>query len=242
MTTRRVAARAGRKPALVPPPTPQPAAAPLVYALPVRLWHWISAAAIGVLAVTGYLIASPLPSMPGEASAHYVMGYLRFAHFAAGYVLAIAFLGRLYWAVVGPRHARELFTLPLFSLRYWRSFVGMLKWYAFLSREPERFEGHNPLARLSMVLGYSCMTVFMSATGFALYGEGTQAGSWAERWFGWVISLAGSSQTVHSLHHLGMWAMLIFVIAHVYAVLRDDIIGPESTVSSMISGRRAHKD
>lgn len=242
MRPRKAAVRIVRKPARTPDAEPPTPSAPLVYELPVRLWHWISAAAICDLVATGYLIASPPPSMPGEASAHYTMGYLRFAHFAAGYVLAIGFVGRLYWACVGQRHARELFTLPVFSLRYWRSFIGMLKWYMFLSREPERFEGHNPLARLSMVLGYSCMTVFMTVTGFALYGEGSQAGSWAERWFGWVIALCGSSQTVHTLHHLGMWAMLIFVIVHVYAVLRDDIVGPESTVSSMISGHRASKD
>ena len=35
----------------------------------VRAWHWINALAIVVLAVTGYFIGSPLPSMPGEASA-----------------------------------------------------------------------------------------------------------------------------------------------------------------------------
>ena len=31
-----------------------------VYEAPVRLWHWINAACILVLAVTGYLIGSPL--------------------------------------------------------------------------------------------------------------------------------------------------------------------------------------
>ncbi|OYU65534.1 MAG: Ni/Fe-hydrogenase, b-type cytochrome subunit, partial [Burkholderiales bacterium PBB5] len=45
-----------------------------VYEAPVRLWHWINALCITVLAVTGYLIGSPLPTMPGEASAHFLMG------------------------------------------------------------------------------------------------------------------------------------------------------------------------
>jgi len=77
-----------------------------VYEAPVRLWHWINAACILVLAVTGYLIGSPLPSQPGEASAHFLMGYIRFAHFSAGYVFAIGILGRAYWALVGNHHAR----------------------------------------------------------------------------------------------------------------------------------------
>jgi Ni/Fe-hydrogenase 1 B-type cytochrome subunit len=208
----------------------------------VRLWHWTTVVALGVLAVTGYLIGSPPPTTPGEASDHFAFGYIRFAHFTAGYVFAIAFLLRLYWAFVGLPQARELFTLPVFSARYWGGFIRMLKWYSFASNEPEHFPGHNPLARLSMVFGYTLASVFMIVTGFALYGEGTQPGSWAERWFGWVIALCGQSQTVHTLHHLGMWTMIVFVIVHIYAVVRDDIVGPHTTVSSMISGRRALKE
>ena len=51
-----------------------------VYEAPVRLWHWINASCILVLAVTGYFIGSPLPTQPGEASANFLMGYIRFAH------------------------------------------------------------------------------------------------------------------------------------------------------------------
>lgn len=222
-----------------PPPVPK---AVLVYEWPVRLWHWLTVLAISVLALTGYWIGHPLHSTSGEASENFLMGYVRFAHFSAGYVLALAFLGRLYWGIVRTPVAREIFSVPVFSKAYWRSFFGMLKWYGFVGREPEHFAGHNPLARLSMVLGYTFMTVFMAATGFALYGEGTQPGSWAAVCFGWVITLCGSSQNVHTLHHLGMWAMLVFVIVHIYAVVRDDIVGPHSTVSSMISGRRAFKE
>ena len=47
-----------------------------VYEAPVRLWHWVNALAIVALALTGYFIASPLPSVPGEASDYYVMGYI----------------------------------------------------------------------------------------------------------------------------------------------------------------------
>ena len=39
-----------------------------VYEAPVRLWHWVNALAITVLAVSGWFIASPLPSQPGGIS------------------------------------------------------------------------------------------------------------------------------------------------------------------------------
>ncbi len=39
-----------------------------IYEAPVRLWHWITALSIVVLAVTGYFIGRPLPSIQGEAT------------------------------------------------------------------------------------------------------------------------------------------------------------------------------
>jgi Ni/Fe-hydrogenase 1 B-type cytochrome subunit len=213
-----------------------------VYEAPVRVWHWVNAAAITVLAVTGYFIGQPLPTMPGEASANYLMGYIRFAHFAAAYVFAVGFMGRLYWAFVGNHHARELFTLPVFSAAYWCDVVQMLKWYLFLIPKPGQYVGHNPLARAAMFLGFVGISVFMLFTGFALYGEGQQMGSWTERLFGWVIPLFGQSQDVHTFHRLGMWAMIIFVMLHVYAAIREDIMGRQSIVSTMISGHRTFKD
>lgn len=213
-----------------------------VYEAPVRIWHWINALAITVLAVTGYLIGQPLPTMPGEASAHYLMGYIRFAHFAAAYVFAVGLLGRIYWAFVGNDHARELFTFPLTSKAYWRELMNMVKWYAFLLPRPSRYVGHNPMARFAMFFVFFLTSVFMVFTGFALYGEGLQAGSWADKWFGWVIPMMGQSQDVHTAHRVGMWALIVFIILHVYAAIREDIMGRQSIVSTMISGYRTFKD
>ena len=214
-----------------------------VYEAPVRAWHWLNALAITVLAVTGYFIGSPLPSTPGEASSQFLMGYIRFVHFAAGYVLAIGLLGRVYWAFVGNHHARELFWLPITRAAFWREVWAMLAWYLFIRARPNQYVGHNPLARLSMVFGYLVLVVFMIATGFALYGEGAQEGSWAHGLFtSWVIPLfGGNSQTVHTWHHLGMWALVIFAILHIYAAIREDIMGRQSMVSTMISGYRTFK-
>ena len=213
-----------------------------VYEVPVRLWHWVNAAAITVLCVSGYFIGSPLPTQPGEASANFLMGYIRFAHFAAGYILAVGLLGRAYAAVVGNHHARELFWVPLLQAAYWREVITMVKWYAFLIPRPGRYVGHNPLARLAMFGCFLMLSLFMIVTGFALYGEGAGAGSWQDKLFGWVIPLFGQSQDVHTWHHLGMWAMIIFVCLHVYAAIREDIMGRQSIVSTMISGHRTFKD
>jgi len=212
-----------------------------VYEAPVRLWHWINAACILVLAVTGYLIGSPLPSQPGEASAHFLMGYIRFAHFSAGYVFAIGILGRAYWALVGNHHARELFSVPVLSKAYWTDFLSWLRYYLFIGPTPEPTFGHNPLSRFAMFFVFLLSSLFMVLTGFALYGEGSQMGSWQERMFGWVLPLLGQSQQVHTLHHLGMWVIVVFIILHVYAAVREEISGRLSLIGGMISGYKTFK-
>jgi Ni/Fe-hydrogenase 1 B-type cytochrome subunit len=41
---------------------------------------------------------------------------------------------------------------------------------------------------------------------------------------------------------MGMWVIVIFAIAHIYAAIREDIMGRQSVVSTMISGFRTFKD
>jgi Ni/Fe-hydrogenase 1 B-type cytochrome subunit len=213
-----------------------------VYEGPLRLWHWINALAIVVLALSGYFIGSPLPSVPGEASANFLMGYIRFAHFAAGYVLIVGFLARIYWMIVGNWHAREIFFPRISSGKWWGEVLHEIKWYAFIAKEPKKYEGHNPLATLIMHV-FVWGIIFMILTGLALYGEGEGMGSWQYRLFSsWIIPLLGNSQDVHTYHHLGMWAIVIFVMVHIYAAFREDVMSRQSLISTMVSGWRTFKD
>jgi Ni/Fe-hydrogenase 1 B-type cytochrome subunit len=217
-------------------------AAVYVYEAPVRLWHWVNALAIVVLGVTGYLIANPLPTLPGEASDHFLMGYIRFVHFAAAYVFAVGFLGRIYWACVGNDYAKQLFRLPVHRAAFWRDLFHEARWYAFLVREPKKYLGHNPLGHFFMVVFITIGGFFMALTGFALYAEQTGMGSWQDKLFGWLIPLVGQSQDVRMWHHWGLWLLTVFVILHIYAAVREDISSRQSLISTMISGWRMFKD
>jgi Ni/Fe-hydrogenase 1 B-type cytochrome subunit len=212
-----------------------------VYETPVRIWHWVNALAILVLCVTGWFIASPPPTMSGEASDHYLFGTIRFAHFAAGYVLAIGFVARMYWALVGNHHSRQLFKLPVWDRAWWYEAWFELRWYLFLESRPKKYVGHNPLAQIAMFFFMTLGLIFMIITGFGLYAEG-QKSAWADVLFGWTIPLVGGSQNLHTIHHLGMWAIVVFTILHIYAAIREDIMSRQSMVSTMISGTRTFKD
>lgn len=214
-----------------------------VYGPWIRVWHWVQMFAIIALGITGYLIGSPPESLSGEAYDHYQMGYIRYIHFVAAYALIIGFLLRIWRAIVGNRHTREIFLPPVWRPSFWGEVWHEVKWYAMIVKEPKKYVGHNPLALLAMFFLFVLPVIFLIITGLAMYGEGTGMGSWQNDWFSsWVIPLFGQSQDVHTWHHLAMWALICFIITHVYVAVREDIMSRQSIISSMISGWRQFKD
>lgn len=213
-----------------------------VYEGPLRLWHWINALSIIVLVATGFYIGNPfLPPTSGEASQNFLMGYMRFAHFAAGYIFAIGFLGRIYWAFAGNEYAKHLIVPHLFDAELWKGAGHQLRYYLFLEREQRPYVGANPLDQISTFFLFTLPTLFLIVTGFALYAEGAGVGSWQDIVFGWIIPLFGGSQAVHTWHHVAMWVMICYVMVHLYLVIRQDIMSGQSYVSTMISGYRMFK-
>lgn len=212
-----------------------------VYDAAVRLWHWITALCIFVLAVTGYFIGSPPPSIGGEASEHFMFGYIRLVHFAAGQVLGVMFVLRLYRLLVGGPHARQIFYAPVWNLAWWKEVWYEIQWYLFLKPRAKDYVGHNPLAHVAMFFVFVLPLVLMLLTGFALYAEGEGIDSVWYAAFGWVLGLLGSSMTVHTVHHLGMWVIVLFSMIHMYMAIREDFTRRQTTVSAMVSGWRYFK-
>ncbi len=215
-----------------------------VWEAPVRAWHWLMALCMVVLSVTGYLIGSPLPSVLGEASENYLMGYIRFVHFSAGYIFAVIFVLRVYWAFVGNKYSRGLFALPVKILQpgWWKGMIDLVTYYTFVRDKRYVYLGHNPMAMAAMFLMFVLGSIFMIFSGLALYGEGAGMASWQFRWFtSWLQPLIGDSQALHTWHHLGMWYLVIFTIIHVYLVIREDVFLHETVISTMINGWRVPK-
>lgn len=210
-----------------------------VYDAAVRLWHWVTALCIFVLAGTGYLIGAPPPSIGGEASDHFLFGYIRLTHFVAGQVLGVMFLLRLYRLFVGGHHARQIFYAPFWSLAWWKEVWFEIQWYLFLKPRAKDYVGHNPLAHVAMFLMFVLPLIVMLLTGFALYAEGAGIDSAWYRAFGWVFVVLGAdSMTVHTVHHVGMWVIVLFSMIHMYMAIREDFTRRQTTVSAMVSGWR----
>jgi Ni/Fe-hydrogenase 1 B-type cytochrome subunit len=212
-----------------------------VYEWPVRLWHWINAVTVIVLMVTGYFIASPPPTLSGEASDHFLFGEIRLWHFVAGQIMAVGLVFRAWWAFVGNHHAKQMFIPPVWSAPWWQEVLYEARWYFFLEKTPKKYIGHNPLAQMAMFALFLLPAIVMVFTGMAIYGEGARGWSWF-LFTSWMIPLFGNSFNLHTIHHWGLWVLVIFTIVHIYAAVREDIMSRQSLISTMVSGWRMFKD
>jgi cytochrome b len=128
--------------------TPSPR---LVWDLPLRLFHWLLAALVGV----------------AWASAE--AGWMD-VHFYAGYAVATLLLFRVAWGFVGPRYARfsSFVTGPRKVVAYMRGWVGGS------AREPA---GHTPAGGW-MILVLLALLALQVASGMMNSHDGLDAGPW----------------------------------------------------------------
>jgi Ni/Fe-hydrogenase 1 B-type cytochrome subunit len=206
-----------------------------VWDLPVRITHWVNVAAIVVLSVTGYYIATPFVGTHGPATDQFLMGTVRFSHFTVAFVFTTSVLFRVYWAFVGNKYARWSQFLPATSARR-RALVKMLGYYTFVRRGPPAEVGHNPLAGVTYI-GLYVLFALQIATGCALYAQPFHDGLW-KALFGWMI-VAFGAQPLRLAHDLIMYLILAFTIHHVYSAVLIDSEEQSGLLSSIVTGRKA---
>lgn len=205
-----------------------------VWEQPVRWFHWLNALCIFVLGATGWLIAHP-PSFlnSGEASHSYWFGWVRFIHFATGYLFLVNFLFRLYWASVGNKytHWRNFFPITRAQLReVW----AVLKVDILQSSDKAVHRlGHNSVAYFTY-MGTGLLTVFQIASGFALYAPMSEW--WFAHLFDWMVPLFGSEQNLRLVHYGILWLFMIFTLIHIYLVFYHDYVEGHGVLSSMVGG------
>lgn len=202
---------------------------------PLRLMHWIAALCLVVLTITGFYIGKPYFLTSGDTSRHFLMGWFRFAHFAAAAVFVMTGIIRMYWLFMGNRFERLPALFPV-RPRDWVNLFKMIKFYLMI--EPEkapRYLGHNPLQQMSYTGVYG-LAVISVLTGFALYGQ-AEPGGFFHGLTGWLVSLVGL-QGIRFIHHVVTWGFLIFIPIHIYLAVRADHIERTGVISSIISGGR----
>jgi Ni/Fe-hydrogenase b-type cytochrome subunit len=208
---------------------------------PIRAMHWIAAISLAVLVLTGFYIGRPyFAPAPGETIDLFVMGRMRFLHFAAAGVLVATGIVRVYWLFAGNRYERLPALFPL-SRRDLRNLLHVARKYTLMRWESgPHYLGHNPLQQIAYT-GVYLIILAQVATGFALYGLSNPDGFFY-RALGWESLFLGGVPVVRFIHHVLTWLILIFVPIHVYLALRADFTDRGGTISSIISGGRWVRD
>ncbi len=205
-----------------------------LWGAPLRAMHWVAAACVVVLIVTGFYIGRPYFMTSGEASAHFLMGRVRFIHFTAAAVLMMTGIVRVYWLFAGNRFERLPALFPLTPKNARRIARTTSEYLTFRPGKEPGLVGHGPLQQVAYTSLYLLVTV-MVVTGLTMYGQSNPGGI-IFRAFAWVPSLLGGLQLVRLVHHVLAWAVIVYVLIHVYFTIRSDYIERVGRVSSIITG------
>jgi Ni/Fe-hydrogenase 1 B-type cytochrome subunit len=205
-----------------------------VWEQPVRWFHWINAAAVITLGVTGWLIASPPAFMTTqEANSSYWFGTVRFVHFLVAYIFTANLAFRLYWSFIGNKFASWRNFLPLTRAQIHQIWAVLKVDILQATDKPVHTLGHNSVAYFTD-LGTVLLSLFQIASGFALYAP--MSDSWFPQLFAWVTPLFGNEFTLRTFHHSVLWAFVVFTMIHVYLVFYHDYVEGHGVLSSIIGG------
>ena len=196
-----------------------------------RVFHWVMAACIITLFVTGLLITKPVGILSNEPTNTVLSVYwVRNIHFLAAFTLCAAFILRVYGYATNK--GDRLFP-RLLDPNYYKDLIDVGLHYMFIKPTHKPYL-RNPIARMSYAFLYFMLAVEI-LTGFAMYFMYEPDGN-GGRLFGWVNELLGTEMMTHYVHHYAAWIIILFIIGHVYMVFRADYMEAEGEASSMISG------
>ncbi|KPF64519.1 cytochrome b/b6 domain-containing protein [Porphyrobacter sp. AAP60] len=216
------------------------------HALSTRLWHWVNAAAIIVLFMSGLNISNAhrylywgnygfdpadawlkVIRFPGWATIpqHYNLAVARDWHIIAAWPFAVGLL--LIWiAMLANGHFRRDLTT---TQRDWTPGAVLASVKAH-SGGAGGAQGYNPVQRILYGMVFGVLLPMMVITGLAISPGFEPAAPW-------VVDLLGGRQSARSLHFIASWAIFGFVVIHVVLALID-----WRRIVEMVTGGRKQGD
>jgi len=211
------------------------------HALSTRLWHWVNAAAMLVLFMSGLTISNAHRRLywghygfdPADAWLHvmrfpgwitlparYNLAAARDWHNTAALVFAFGLLA-IWLAMVANGHfRRDLAT----SARDWTFGA----WRTALAQKGTAGMPYNPLQKLAYGALFALVLPLMVATGLAMSPG-------FEPFAPWLVDVLGGRQSARSIHFITTWALVGFVVGHVALTL---VSGPVRLIGAMVHGGR----
>lgn len=216
------------------------------HALSTRLWHWVNAAAIIVLFMSGLNISNAhrylywgnygfdpkdawlaVMKFPGWATIpqHYNLAVARDWHIIAAWPFAVGLL--IIWiAMLANGHfSRNLAT----TLRDWTPGAVLASVKAHSGNDGGA-QAYNPVQRILYGMVFGVLLPLMVFTGLAISPGFEPAAPW-------LVDLLGGRQSARSLHFIAAWAIFGFVVIHVVLALVD-----WHRIVEMVTGGRKEGD
>jgi thiosulfate reductase cytochrome b subunit len=201
------------------------------HALSTRLWHWVNAAAIIVLFMTGLNISNAHPRLywgdygfdprdawlevirfPGWATIpqHYNLAMARDWHITAAWPFGIGVLFIWVAMLVNGHFRRDLITAP----RDWTPGAVIASIKAHSGGADGAGHGYNPVQRILYGMVFGVLLPLMLFTGLAI-SPGFQAVA------PWLLDVLGGRQSARSLHFVTAWAIFGFFVIHIVLAVTD---------------------
>lgn len=189
----------------------------LYHTLTARILHWVNAAFIGLLIITGLYIRNPF-----DFSLFANMDTARKLHFISMYFVITGTFLRVYYSCIN-RDYRGIF----FRLRDFKLLPGVIRYYLFLS-DSLPGKGRYNAGQKAIYNGWVLLILFQAATGLMLYSPEILTK---------YSSFLGGPVMVRQAHFLMTWLFIITTIVHVYFAF----LSGWSVVKSMFTGVRENQ-
>ncbi|MCL2784412.1 MAG: Ni/Fe-hydrogenase, b-type cytochrome subunit [Propionibacteriaceae bacterium] len=215
---------------------------PAVWA-PVRIWsaslrfqHWLNVAVIFILSCTGLFILDPFfgPSPYTGEGIGFLMGWVRLIHFTAAFGWLLIGLTRIWSAFMSrDRYLRWPSMWPLKKKEDVKNLGRILQHYTFIKDHAPLYLGHNPLQQLAYTSVYvACgLQMLFGFSLYSLYHQGFFIWNWLAIPAHWV-----GIPMLRLFHTMLMFLLWMFVIMHIYLVLRSESLERHGGLSAMING------
>lgn len=177
-----------------------------------RFLHWINAAAVGMLTLTGFYVHWPraFPVFSGMDSA-------RKLHFIFMYLVFFGIIVRVYYSFVSGDYKDIMFHPSDI-----KGFPALTKYYLFLTKSLPDFGKYNPGQKF-LYTGWMVLLQIQAVTGFILY--------WPSK-LAWLADPLGGLMVMRQVHYLLTWVFVITVTMHVYLAA----IGGLAVIRSIFTG------
>lgn len=218
-----------------------------------RWFHWINALCVLTLMAVGLVILNG--GALGLSNDGKIL--LKEVHVWIGYIFVLNLLWRFIWAFFGNRYARWHAILP-----GGKGFIQAVRNYviAFVSGQPERYLGHNPLGRISVFVLFTLLAI-QAITGLVLAGTDLfypPFGHWFAQWIaapsiepGTLVpyaphtydpqayeSMRAFRKPFITVHEYCFFILVFAVVLHIAAVILTEIKEGGSIISAMFTGEK----